>query len=109
MFQPLSTQFPSAPLRDLRGRGKAPGHIIGRRSTVSNTLMLTLRAETGDIDGPMTVRDAVSMLVRLYDSAVPYIDAAPEVTEVGAYPAKLIGAIRGQGEDRLITQNSERP
>ena len=51
------------------------------KSTVSNTLMLTLRAETGDMDigGPMTVRDAVSMLARIYDRLAPYVNADPGV------------------------------
>ena len=42
---------------------------IGRRSTVSRTLMFTLNRETGDmnIDGSLNVRDAVSALTRLYD------------------------------------------
>ena len=44
---------------------------IGRRSTASSTLMFTLNRETGDmnIDGSLTMRDAVAVLMRLYDEA----------------------------------------
>lgn len=54
---------------------------VGRRSTVSNTLMLTLNAESGEmnIDSPFTVQDAASMLMRLYDSVSPYVDIDSDI------------------------------
>ena len=44
---------------------------IGHRSTVSSTLMFTLDEETGgmNIDAPLTIWDAVSVLGRIYDEA----------------------------------------
>ena len=79
---------------------------VGRRSTISNTLMLTLNTETGEmnIDSPFTVQDAASMLMRLYDGVG--VDSYTEAsTELLSTPSPFLseGHIAKANEAPVVT------